>query len=89
MTSLHSLYNRISSIDFEIAAEEEEEHAEISALQMSNALRQELKDAKELQSAVVAALMSAVSEIRSSRGSSGSGTPPGSATSGILRRYFS
>jgi hypothetical protein len=87
MASLHSLYNRISSIDFEIAADEEEEQAEIAALEVSKAALEEFKEARAVQSALVAALMTAVGEVQGVRGNT-SPRSPGSAKSGILRRYF-
>ncbi|KAG7672751.1 hypothetical protein Ndes2526B_g08229 [Nannochloris sp. 'desiccata'] len=88
MASLHSLFHRISSVDLEIATEEEKEQAEIAALEASKASLEELQDAKQVQCAVVSALMTAVGDVRGNRAN---GTPPGSpgAKSGILRRYFS
>lgn len=61
------------------------EQAEIAALEASKGVLEELKEAKEVQCAVVTALMMAVGDQR------GKSTPPSSpgVKSGILRRYFS
>ena len=63
------------------------EQAEIAALEVSKAALDEFKEARAVQSALVAALMTAVGEVQGVRGNT-SPRSPGSAKSGILRRYF-
>ena len=78
MAALHELYNRISNVDFAIAAEEEEDQVECAALEASRASVEEFKDARAVQSAVVAALMTAVDGIRGGgRSSPTIGSPSG------------